>query len=264
MPMWLSIAMFGAFGGAAPTLVKLAAELNAGQTLSIVGSFLVAGLIYAVLGAVVASAFGEQSSKGALFAGIAAPAIIANAISVSPAPGNPQSTASSRPQASISYLVPQAQARELNGNVAAKPNLADTNFPISAATASDTGKTITIKGAAERFLSLNLDVCFLPRAETNSPSSASGADSNCLKSENITAKSGSTQTLYAPPDAAAVSIAGKTFRLDEPISNVEVPVQTHPTRWQDIWWALGGKQVPAESSVAVTIPSNGVATDKVQ
>lgn len=75
-PAWLCILLAG-IGGTLPTLSRLAASLIGTQQADLpVPSFYVGLVIYFVIGAVMCCAMKERALKGALYAGIAAPAVI--------------------------------------------------------------------------------------------------------------------------------------------------------------------------------------------
>ncbi|MFZ5550107.1 MAG: hypothetical protein ACOZJX_15545 [Pseudomonadota bacterium] len=75
-PLWLCILLAG-IGGTLPTLSRLAASLIGSTEADLpVPSFYVGLAIYFVIGAVMCCAMKERALKGALFAGIAAPAVI--------------------------------------------------------------------------------------------------------------------------------------------------------------------------------------------
>ncbi len=66
--------MFGAFGGAAPSLLELAGMVRGGSFPGV--GYYVALLIFAVMGGVVALAYKEEFSHKAFFLGVGAPALI--------------------------------------------------------------------------------------------------------------------------------------------------------------------------------------------
>lgn len=75
-PVWLCILLAG-IGGTLPTLSRLAASLIGSTEADLpVPSFYVGLAIYFVIGSVMCCAMKERALKGALFAGIAAPAVI--------------------------------------------------------------------------------------------------------------------------------------------------------------------------------------------
>lgn len=75
----VGLALFGAFGGACPTLAKLAATYAAATEIPPpLPTVWIAIAIFAVIGMFVALGFGSDSHRQALVAGIAAPALITN------------------------------------------------------------------------------------------------------------------------------------------------------------------------------------------
>lgn len=134
-PMW-ECTMLAGFGGTMPTLSKFGASLIADPSspMPAIGFFVGLGIFF-LIGSLMAYAFAERNLKQALLAGIAAPAIIASAISgatgASGAPSQAQAGAQGVPSAPgrgasslLDILVPpaHAQGKKADNNLGELPN----------------------------------------------------------------------------------------------------------------------------------------------
>jgi hypothetical protein len=235
-------------------------------------------LLYALIGAGMASALGDQTTKGALFAGILAPALITNAIN-----GAQDSRPSPSPKveaALVSFLISPAHAQSTTGTdgftfasskifgmkAAASQHWFDSlpgtqKAEVKKAANSDDLKAVSFTGTNPAgAMGAEVDVCFVGmsetavvpyiagpvnKTETGTKKGTTPADNtffDCTAKQKLTVSPGATQTLLAPPNAVAVTVAGKTFLLNKPHSQLGVTFQTRTTAKNDFWWALGGSR----------------------
>src|SRR5437588_3128401 len=222
---WLPIALFGAFGGIAPTLIKLATALvtHPEQPMPLY-AFYIGLALYAVIGGVMAAALEEDNLRGALFAGIAAPALISSAITGSQPASAPSAAIAMMP----SLLVNSANAAEPARTVIT-PQSASSNAVRSGQ------KTLIIQGGATD-VPLTVNVCVFG----NSQPANAAANSKCVQRQTMIAAPNAPQALGVPSDTRTVSIGGRDVRLNAGTQPTGLTVNSQPTLWQDFVWALGG------------------------
>lgn len=251
----LQIIFFGAFGGMAPTLMKLASTYVAHPGPMPAITVLLGLSLYAIIGGGIAIALGEQNMRGALFAGIAAPALITNAIT------GAQDDGAKGQQAKVSVsLIAPAYAESL-GHDRVAYNFTSEVAKLNRLSAPilQANKSVTIFGPSVATSPTTVDVCFLD--QENAKAALSPADDGknvmCSKQVQLTAKSGTSETLQAPPETAAVSVAGKPIVLDKPLNPVGLTVEKRPTFLNDFLWSLGGKRALSAELTPSPLPTAG-------
>ncbi len=230
LPKWFPIVLFGAFGGIAPTLIKLATALvtHPEQPMPLY-AFYIGLALYALIGGVLAGALEETDLRGALFAGIAAPALISSAITGSqPAAPAPANVAEAAP-----LIISSALAAEV------------------ARTAIGPAQRKLVIQAGPTDVPLAVNVCVPAK-----PGAATAGATKCAQQQTVVASPAAPQTVVVPADAKSVSIAGKAVPLNSASQPVGVTVKSQPTLWQDFVWALGGSR-QAEITGVKTSPVPG-------
>lgn len=253
----LRIIFFGAFGGMAPTLMKLASTYVAHPGPLPAITLLLGLSLYAIIGAGIAIALGEQNMRGALFAGIAAPALITNAITG--AQDNGPQGQQSRPL--VSWITP-AYAEAL-GNYHVAYNFMSEVVKLNRLPTSilKANKSVTILGPSVPIHPAKIDICFLDQENAKAALSAADDDKivKCSKQVQLTTNTGASETLEAPPETAAVSVAGRPIVLDKVMNPVGVSVENRPTFLNDFLWALGGKRTFSAEVTASPLSTIGTA-----
>ncbi|WP_296746674.1 hypothetical protein [Mesorhizobium sp.] len=195
--------LWGAFGGALPTIAKLASTYVAVPTTPLPAIGLLLGVVlWAVVGGGVALTNTNYETRQAIFAGIAAPAIIASLIS----------GATNPPGAKVSLLDISAYAQQPTG------------------TTDDGAQAIVISPQVQGGL---------PRT-TSIPVTAevkNGDQSKVIDLGDI--KDLSTPTKFTlPANTMQVFISGQAVKPGSTQTNIDLSVRTAPSN--DLLWALGG------------------------
>ncbi|MCJ8141624.1 hypothetical protein MKI84_01705 [Ancylobacter sp. A5.8] len=227
--MSLPILFFGAFGGVSPSVMKLASTLvtNPIAELPLLGFFVGLGL-YAVLGGGLALALGEQNLRGALFAGIAAPALISNAITgAQDARMQPQLV----PAQPVSLLFSTAHAQE-----------ATPEIRLPSPTPGDRPNVLAIIKADPAAANIAVPVCFLTTV---------GA-TDCVDQQTVSTGNGAT-VVSVPTDALGVRVAGDTLPLTGQTTTIAISAERIATSQKDFWWALGGRRATALTDVRANL-----------
>lgn len=248
-PLWLCIALAG-IGGTLPTLSRLAASLigspNAGMPIP---SFYLGLGIYFVIGAVMCCALKERALKGALFAGIAAPAVILSG-SYGLNDGDKQKGGARAPAPQI---IPSP-------STSAAPELMDLVVPRANAQASRTGGAgcvsdvqphgpATAQAAQHLEYRVNIDWSGDKGWDMGSSSNAWVVHVVCAQGDSY------LQLNDLSPFSFTTSSAVKEFQLNSfkgrqradvlpnnsgGVIQMKVEVRTR----KDVFWALGGKGIP--------------------
>ncbi|TPN82011.1 hypothetical protein FJ987_17150 [Mesorhizobium sp. CU2] len=196
---------WGAFGGALPTIAKLASTYVAVPTTPLPALGLLLGvMLWAIVGGGVALTNTSYETRQAIFAGVAAPAILASLIS----------GATSTPGTKVSFL------------------------DISAYAQQETGSTTT--GSRAIVISPQVDGG-LPRA-TSIPVTAevkTGDQTKIIDLGEIKDLSSPT-SFTLPPNTSQVFVSDEPVKTTDSLTNIDLSVKTAPSNGGDLLWALGG------------------------
>lgn len=252
--MSLPILTIGFFGGSAPSLIKAAAALHSGaDILPFTYGFWGGVLLYGIIGGVVAFALGEQSHRGALFAGIAAPALVSNAITgvqadranvartpvvidgaVSPGPRS-DLLREQRFTLSRGWLIPQARAQ---ATPAGEP--APVQPPDAAPSISASGRMrLYVQFQSGSVLREPMRLCVTNPA----------AGDSCAWSAEVASPT-DIANIPVPPGAALV-VNGTPVPIDFTSRGVAVDVRASATPLSDFHWALGGRRQVGNAQIVV-------------
>lgn len=197
--------LWGAFGGALPTIAKLASTYVAAPTTPLPAVGLLLGVaLWAVVGGGIALTNTSYETRQAIFAGIAAPAIIASLIS----------GATNAPGAKVSLLDISAYAQQETG------------------IAPNDSRTIVISpqvdGGLPRFTSIPVT------AEVKT-----GDQSSVINLGDIKDLSAPT-TFTLPANTSQVFVSGQPVKPGNTQTNIDLSVKTAPSNGGDLLWSLGG------------------------
>ncbi|MDQ0301293.1 hypothetical protein [Ancylobacter polymorphus] len=216
------IIFFGAFGGVCPTLMKLASTLvaNPAADLPLPGFYIAIGL-YAILGGGIALALGEQNLRGALFAGIAAPALISNAITgAQDARYQPVPARTSYFEQLISTAAHAQDSKDLQPNSPSKPMETDGNISIVLGNAAATN--------------IPVNICFLKADSSDG--------TKCSDEIVVTTPAIGVKDIRVPVDTVGVIVAGVRLPITGPATTISISADRAPTPANDFLWALGGRR----------------------
>lgn len=263
--MSVPIVTIGFFGGSAPSIIKAAAALAAGTDLfSLSWGFWVGAALYGLIGGVVALALGEQNLRGALFAGIAAPALVSNAITgaqnerppsgrppvvIHEAPFSPASGAPAPKPGSflfgmptsiaIHFLVSTAQAQQ-------HPAPPSPNVPSAAPIA---GATPTVAASG----TMDVRVRFQTIAPGQTPVRLCLIDpsqpGSCAWSATVSSSTDVTSLPVQP--GAALVVNGTTVPVNPESTGISVDVRSASSPVADFRWALGGRREAGRTQITV-------------
>lgn len=207
---------YGALGGITPAIAGLATTYLAVPETAMPTIGILLGLAGAAfVGGIVAIGFVKDPEvRHAIFAGIAAPSIIANIISGATPPGNVQNsqadwfTSSAYAQAVTEPVTPG------NGVVIVSPDVTGP-YP---------------SGEISVFAKMS--------------------DGAVQKIGNVTNFVSDT-AFEVPKGAAQITIGSGSVNIDQAVSRVNLSIQSGPTIYNDFWWALGAKREYGIKSTAI-------------
>ena len=209
---------FGAFGGVLPTLASLASTYVTVPDTALPASGLYFGLLlWAIVGGGVALTNTSREVRQAIFAGIAAPAIIANLVSGATEAATKRKTAD---------IYPYIASSVLGSAVAAEPT-AD-KAPVIPGY-----KTLLISPAGGQWRkaihtrSITAQIRVGDKVETKQIGELQSFEG--------------TTAFEIPNSAETVSVLGQTLVLSQPITPVNAVIQTKPSAFGDFLWALGAR-----------------------
>ena len=220
---------FGALGGCCPTIAKLASYYSTqwGAPPPELG-VLIAMLLFALLGGIVAIAVGSQEIKAAIIAGIAAPGIVTNIISgqniANPSPmyqtqHSAQENSTNDPFFGVRSSYAQSGASRANGTSSPEPGrrisirtrtIPDRTpvFPFMYPPRLDVMVTVNVNGRKHRFTIGSLPI-----------------------------HQGS-QDIPLPPGAESITLGGQDFIL-ESLDELTITARILPSFGGDFFWMLG-------------------------
>lgn len=197
--------LWGAFGGALPTIAKLASTYVSAPATPLPAVGLLLGVaLWAIVGGGVALTNTSYETRQSIFAGIAAPAIIASLIS----------GATNTPGAKVSLLDISAYAQQETGNAAID------------------SRTIVISPQVYGGLPGSTSIPVTAEVKT-------GDQSSIINLGEIKDLSSST-TFTLPANTSQVYISGQPVKPSNMQTNIELSVKTTPSNGGDLLWALGG------------------------
>ncbi len=215
---WYSLFAFGMLGGILPTSAKLATTLVSvpGTPVPEIG-FLVGLGIWAIIGGAVALTNTSKEVRQAIFAGIAAPAVLASV--VTGATGSSVGSGTSAVNGATSRLFDiTAVAQETPPAVRSAADEWTVVISPSVSGGFPTGKTLPVTAQVEK------------DGETKTVDV--GAIANWR----------GTTALLVPPGTSKVFIGDSPVPTTGPLTTVDMSVQTAPSIGGDLLWALGGQR----------------------
>jgi hypothetical protein len=224
---WYQSVFLGGLGGTCPTLAKLGGTYSAdpGTPPPELGIY-ISLAIFAVLGGIIALAYGRENLRSAIAAGIAAPAIVTNVLAGFQEANNTAATDATG-SAFLEILVAPAHAQVLEN-----PGIR-TETTFGSIAPQDTIITINprIDGGTPA-----LDAVQFYWTQDGQPLTATGS------STGVIAPTG-RQVLTVPDGATDLVIGGTSVPLAEIEQGgyaLDVTIQTAPTIAGDLIWGLGG------------------------
>ncbi|MEZ2329857.1 hypothetical protein AB6802_09045 [Mesorhizobium sp. RCC_202] len=196
--------LWGAFGGALPTVAKLASTYVAAPTTPLPALGLLLGIaLWAIVGGGIALTNTSYDTRQSIFAGIAAPAIIASLIS----------GATNTPGKSASLLDISAYAQQDTGN------------------AANDYRTIVISPRVDGGLPRDTSIPVTVEVKT-------GDKSSVVNLGDIKDLSAPT-TFTLPSNTSQVFVSGQPVKTNDTQTNIDLNVKTIPSNGGDLLWALG-------------------------
>jgi len=219
---WYALFGFGMLGGILPTSAKLATTLVSvpGTPVPEIG-FLVGLGIWAIIGGAVALTNTSKEVRQAIFAGIAAPAVLAGVVSgaTGPAVGSATTAGLFGMSAVAQEDAPKVRNAAEDWTVIISPTV-NGGIP--------TGKSLPVTAEVENDGKMKImDVGTV--ANWRGPTA-----------------------LQIPPGTSQVFIGAKPVATTGPITNVDMSVETAPSIGGDLLWALGAQRNFNIQSVDVT------------
>lgn len=229
---WKQVWFWGAVGGALPTVSKIAATFGANFDAPMPNMLgvAIALVLYAVIGSVMARAIGKKEMREALFAGIAAPAIIVSIIagvsdSQSLHPGNGNGNKQ------INYLFTSSAYAQTSPQTSAENSktlnvefTSRSNYPIDGVIAV----YASVDGEKKRIVTLPVNTASKNQVTIEIP--------NQTKSLSFVASTGAQ---------ASVPVTGN--------SNVKLILTPKTTTISDFVWALGGQRTVGIGAIQATL-----------
>ncbi|MDE4134490.1 hypothetical protein PXK00_15325 [Phaeobacter sp. QD34_3] len=216
---------YGAVGGCCPTVAKLAATYTTHPETSPPAVGLYFGLaLFAILGGIIARGFSTPEVKAALVAGIAAPAIVTNALTGAT---DPDSHSSSLVTASI-------ESQDIRGSswIAAAHAQTPAPSPMDPTTVLGAETTVEVTPVVRGGQPNQSGLPFSWHTEN---------DQEIHGQISLQAP----QQLAIPPGANSLSILGAEMtieQLQQQQNRLDIEITTSPTLGGDLLWALGGKR----------------------
>jgi hypothetical protein len=204
---------FGALGGVTPTVVNLASTYVSAPATPWPALGLVFGvLLWAFVGGVVALTNASLEVRQAIFAGIAAPAIILNIVAGATDPNNVH-----RRNVELFGSVAYAQDKSTLDNL---PKTTDRAVIISPAVTGGVPTVVSLPVSAE--VQKEGKVVVVPMGVVRDLNTASG--------------------FSVPEGALKIYLSGKPIEIIGTVTNVDLSVKTKPSWGGDFLWALGAQR----------------------
>ncbi|WP_316163742.1 hypothetical protein [Bradyrhizobium sp. SZCCHNRI20481] len=255
--------VFGALGGLSPQLARMitygASDFGAaaGSVISLTPQlilvFVLVELGLAALGAIAAHGLLEKKSqtrRGAMAAGIAGPAILAQATlgfqdARHPLPPIVQPTPQQRSLTSYSFIG-SAKADDSDVQRTLQSTI-DRILMDKAFIKLPNPRTLLIVATNDKAAQSLAHICYLTKDEIiKLNASTKGKETpeiTCLDQELFRPKDSSFTTFQVPDAAVAVMVDAQLFALDKPSTTIGLQADVKPTFTGDLLWALGGRRV---------------------
>ncbi|MGF7006698.1 hypothetical protein [Aminobacter sp. BE322] len=222
---------YGAFGGTLPTIANMASTYVAAPATNLPEIGLYLGvLLWAIVGGGVALTNTGYEARQAIFAGVAAPAILVNIVA--------GATGKQVEGASLELFSP-AYAQTPDG----------ANILLDALSAPKVVVLPTVKGGIPNSVSLAVS------AEVTKDGQTEIVDIGAIKDL------GSETTLVVPPGTSQVLIDGKPVSTTGELTTIDLSVTTAPSAGGDLLWALGA---PRRFSIQQLDVSQGMPGDAIR
>ena len=234
-----SMFQYGALGGALPTLATLASTYVANPSEPFPALGLYFGLaLWAIIGGAVALTNSTPEMRQAIFAGMAAPAILMNVISGATEANMQRKIVGLWPQVTVALGV-------LGFGQIQPANAAEVTPSEISSSGIVTGKGTALMISAEVFGGRPVNVDIPVVAEVMKAGKTESISVGSIKGL------WGTSAFSVPDGTMRLTVYGKEVPLVSPVTDVNITVNTSPTALSDFWWALGAPRTYAIDDVSV-------------